>query len=114
MTSTLSRTNSAMISGERSKRVSAQRYSIATLRRSIQPSSRSRCVNAAVHRLWTEDVLAPRKPIVGCFPACCPLVHFADLMAEQISSATVLNRRAASLSPFRATTASRLPLPNVT
>src|SRR4029453_6455784 len=38
ITSTLSRINSAMISGERSKRDSAQRYSIATLRPSIQPS----------------------------------------------------------------------------
>src|SRR5215475_1638640 len=49
ITSTLSRTNSAMISGDRSKRVSAQRYSIATLRPSIQPSSRKRRSKAAVH-----------------------------------------------------------------
>ena len=47
MTSTLSRTNSAAISAKRSLRPSAQRYSIATVRPSIQPSSRSRCTKAA-------------------------------------------------------------------
>ena len=51
MTSTLSRTNSAAISAKRSLRPSAQRYSIATVRPSIQPSSRSRCTKAAVHWL---------------------------------------------------------------
>ena len=49
MTSTLSRTNSAAISAKRSKRPSAQRYSIATVRPSIQPSSRKRCTKAATH-----------------------------------------------------------------
>ena len=49
MTSTLSRTNSAAISAMRSLRPSAQRYSIATVRPSIQPSSRSRCTKASVH-----------------------------------------------------------------
>jgi len=42
MTSTLSRTNSLAISAQRSARPSAQRYWIATVRPSIQPSSRSR------------------------------------------------------------------------
>ena len=51
MTSTLSRTNSAAISAKRSLRPSAQRYSIATVRPSIQPSSRSRCTKAATHWL---------------------------------------------------------------
>src|SRR5262249_37711419 len=47
ITSTLSRTNSLAISAERSLRPSAQRYSIAMLRASIQPSSRNRCTKAA-------------------------------------------------------------------
>ena len=51
MTSTLSRTNSAAISAKRSLRPSAQRYSIAMVRPSIQPSSRSRCTKAAIHWL---------------------------------------------------------------
>src|SRR5262245_34442213 len=42
-----SRENSAAISATRSGRASAHRTSIATLRPSIQPSSRSRCTNAA-------------------------------------------------------------------
>src|SRR5712671_5023772 len=48
MTSTLSLANSAAISAPRSLRPSAQRYSIVTLRPSIQPSSRNRCTKAAV------------------------------------------------------------------
>jgi hypothetical protein len=55
MTSTLSRTNSAAISPARSARPSNQRYSIAILRPSIQPSSRSRCTKAAVHWLAAEE-----------------------------------------------------------
>src|SRR5262245_20575787 len=42
MTSTFSRTNSAAISAARELRPSAQRYSIATVRPSIQPRSRNR------------------------------------------------------------------------
>ena len=56
MTSTLSRTNSAAISAKRSERPSAQRTSIATVRPSIQPSSRSRCTKAATHGLAAEGV----------------------------------------------------------
>jgi hypothetical protein len=48
MTSTLSRTNSATMSAKRSVRPAAQRYSITTVRPSIQPSSRSRCTKASV------------------------------------------------------------------
>src|SRR5215472_7457477 len=47
MTSTLSRTNSVAISAYRSMRFSAQRCSIATVRPSIQPSSRSLSKSAA-------------------------------------------------------------------
>ena len=71
MTSTLSRTNSAANSANRSLRPSAQRYSIATVRPSIQPSSRSRCTKAAVHWLQFEGVLAPRNPMVSSLPGCC-------------------------------------------
>jgi hypothetical protein len=70
MTSTWSRTNSAANSANRSLRPSAQRYSIATLRPSIQPSSRSRCTKAAVHCVQFTCVLAPRNPIVGNLPGC--------------------------------------------
>jgi len=70
MTSTLRRTNSAAISSKRSVRPSAQRYSIATVRPSIQPSSRSRCTNAANHWPCDEGVPATRNPMVG-FAGCC-------------------------------------------
>lgn len=72
MTSTLRRTNSAAISASRSGRPSDQRYSISTVRPSIQLSSRSRATNAAVHGPKTE-AFAPRYPIVGSFPACWAL-----------------------------------------
>ena len=49
ITSTLSWTNSAAISASRSGRARDQRYSIATVRPSIQPSSRSRSKKASVH-----------------------------------------------------------------
>jgi len=65
-----SRTNSAAISAYRSLRPSAQRYSMATVRPSIQPSSRSRCTKAAVHWLQFAEVAAPSKPMVGSL-ACC-------------------------------------------
>jgi hypothetical protein len=71
MTSTLSRTNSAAISAKRSLRPSAQRYSIATVRPSIQPSSCSRCTKAATHWLLAEGVAAPKNPMIGSFAGCC-------------------------------------------
>jgi hypothetical protein len=71
MTSTFSRTNSAAISAARSVRPSAQRYSIATLRPSIQPSSRSRCTKAAIHWLVADAVLEFKNPMVGSFEGCC-------------------------------------------
>src|SRR4029077_2208377 len=71
MTSTLSRTNSAAISEKRSLRPSAQRYSIATVRPSVQPSSRSLCTKTADQRVQAEGVLAPRNPMVGSLPGCC-------------------------------------------
>jgi hypothetical protein len=70
MTSTLSLTNSAATSAMRSRRPSDQRYSIATVRSSIQPSSRSRATKTAVHERQT-DASPPSSPIVGNLPACC-------------------------------------------
>src|SRR5262245_52466295 len=61
MTLTLRRTNSAAISAARWLLPSAQRYSITTVRPSIQPSSRSRCVKAATHSLAAESVVWPKK-----------------------------------------------------
>jgi hypothetical protein len=71
ITSTLSRTNSSAISTKRSLRPSAQRYSIAILRRSVQPISRSRVTNAAVQWLCAAAVPEPSSPMVGTFPVCC-------------------------------------------
>jgi len=89
ITSTLSRTSSAASSAARSLRPSAQRYSIATVRPSIQPSSRSRCTKAAVHWLWTEGVVAPKKPTIGNF-ACCALAASGHAAAPPTS---VMNSR---------------------
>src|SRR5215510_3817744 len=68
--STLRRTNSAAIAAARVLRPSAQRTSIATVGPSIQPSSRSRRTNAANSSPCDEGVPAPRKPMIGGFPAC--------------------------------------------
>src|SRR5207245_3531500 len=62
MTSTLSWTNSAAISAARSVRPSAQRYSIAIVRPSIQPSSRNRCTKAATHWPWDERRARDKEP----------------------------------------------------
>jgi hypothetical protein len=59
MTSALARTNSAAISAMRSLRPSAQRYSIAMVCPSVQPSSRRRCTKAAAHCPAAAGVLAP-------------------------------------------------------
>src|SRR3974390_1374560 len=71
ITSTLSFTNSAAIFAKRSVRASAQRYSITTVRPSIQPSSRNRRTKTAVHGAMAEAVVGPRKPMVGSLPASC-------------------------------------------
>ena len=97
MTSTLSRTNSAAISAKRSLRPSAQRYSIATVRPSIQPSSRSRCTKAATHWLLAEGVPAPKNPMVGSFPGCCARAASGHAAAAPPSS--VMNSRRLMLLP---------------
>jgi hypothetical protein len=70
MTSTLSLTNSAEISAKRSPRPSAQRYSMLTVRPSIQPSSRIRCTKAEVHVLHPASDPAPKYPMVGSLFVC--------------------------------------------
>jgi hypothetical protein len=87
----LSRTNSAAISAARSARASAQRYSIATVRPSIQPSSRNRCTKAATHWLSAEGVFAPNSPMVGGFVASCARAPSGQLTAAPPSS--VINSR---------------------
>jgi hypothetical protein len=62
MMSTLSRANSATIS--------AQRYSIAIVRPSIQPRSWSRRANAAARSLSAKGVLSPKNPTIGRFAGC--------------------------------------------
>jgi hypothetical protein len=69
ITSTLRRMNSAAISAMRSGCPSFQRYSIATVRPSIQPSSRSRWTKAAVQGLQVV-AFAPRNPIIGSLVCC--------------------------------------------
>jgi len=80
MTSTLRRTNSAAISAARSVRPSAQRYSIATVRPSIQPSSRSRWTKAATH--WP----ATRNPMDGSFAVCCALAASGHAAAPPMNA----------------------------
>src|SRR5262245_5882380 len=87
MTLTLRWTNSVAISAIRSWRPSFQRYSIAMVRPSIQPSSRSRCTKAAVHELQL-DASAPRNPMVGSFPACCARAAIGQAATAPPSSAT--------------------------
>src|SRR5262245_5525011 len=65
MTSTLSRMNSTAISENRSLRPSAQRYSIATVRPSVQPSSPSLRTKAADQRFQAEGVRCTQKPDGG-------------------------------------------------
>src|SRR5262249_50179987 len=67
MISTLRRTNSAAISRKRSVRPSAQQYWIATVRPSIQSSSRSRCTKAC----WseTENTDLDQRRAESIFPA---------------------------------------------
>ena len=91
ITSTLSRTNSVAISAKRSVRPSAQRYSIAKLRPSTQPSSRRRCRKAMTHWLWAAGVVGPKKPMVGSFPACCARAVSGHVAAAPPSS--VMNSR---------------------
>ena len=92
MTSTLSWTNSAAISAKRSLRPSAQRYSITTVRPSIQPSSPNRRTKELVQRVQLKEVLAPRKPMVGSDFSCCARATSGNAAAAPPSSDMNLRR----------------------
>src|SRR3989454_4478247 len=91
ITSTLSRTNSAAISAKRSLRPSAQRYSIATLRPSLQRSSRSRCTKAAVHWLCAAAVPEPMNPMVGSFAGCASAASGARMRLTARTTASPIS-----------------------
>src|SRR6516165_1932264 len=90
----LSRTNSAAISALRSGRPSDQRYSIAMVRPSTQPSSRSRPTKAAVQGLKT-DALAPMKQIVGSLSGACEYVASGQTAADPAITLMKSRRRIA-------------------
>ena len=93
MTSTFSRTNSAAMSAKRSLRPSAQRYSIATVRPSTQPSSRSRCTNASVHLRMADSESWPRNPMVGILPTRCASAVNGQITAAPPMAAINSRRR---------------------
>ena len=95
MTSTLSRTNSAAISENRSLRPSPQRYSIATLRPSVQPSSASRRTKAAVHWRSISGEEGARSPMIGSLARCCP--RAASGHANAVPPSEAMNFRLAML-----------------
>src|SRR5262249_61880864 len=76
----------------------AQRYSITTVRPSIQPSSRSRCTKAAVHGLQAEGTAVPRYPTVGSFGCCA---RAASGHAAAAPPRSVMNSRLFTRSPRR-------------
>src|SRR5262249_47298685 len=79
---------------------SFQRYSMAMVRPSTQPSSPSRCTKAAVHGRQPA-ASDPLNPIVGSLPDCCPCAASGHAAAPP---STVRNRR-------RRTSNIRQPLP---
>src|SRR5262249_7461675 len=87
ITSTLSLTNSAAISANRSVRPSAQRYSIDTARLSIQPISFRRRTKAAVQVLQADCEVVPKKPIIGNFRDCCACAASGHAAAAPSSAA---------------------------
>jgi len=98
ITSTLSRTNSSAISAKRSVRPSPQRYSIATLWPSVQPSARSRCTKAAVKWLISAAVPEAISPMVGSLLACCARTAHGHATAPPSS---VMKSRRFTRSPRR-------------
>src|SRR5262245_37747466 len=64
---------------------------MATVRPSIQPSSRRRRSKAATQSLQPENVLAPKKPIIGSLPDCCARAASGHAAAAPPSS--VMNSR---------------------
>ncbi len=86
MTLTFSSTNSAAIAAKRS--LSAQRYSIATVRPLIQPSSPSRCSKAATSLLHTEGVPEAKNPTLGILAGCCAVATSGRTAAATPSRVT--------------------------
>ena len=91
MTSTLSRTNSAAISASARLRPSAQRYSIATVRPSTQPSSRSRCTKGGRPIRAEVGRRAAQEPDGRQLPGCCARAASGHATAAPPSS--VMNSR---------------------
>ncbi|MGY3123914.1 hypothetical protein ACVWXQ_007851 [Bradyrhizobium sp. S3.14.4] len=85
MTFTLSRTNSVAISLERSVCPSAERYSIATVRPAIQPSSRNRSSKS-----WADQA-GPKNPMMGSFLVCSARAGLGPITAATPTS--VMNSR---------------------
>src|SRR6516164_1277936 len=96
MTSTLIRTNSAANSAKRASRPSAQRYSMATVRFSIQPSSCSRCTKASIEAIANDALFAPRNPIVGNFAACCARAASGHATPKAATPSMKVRRRIAA------------------
>src|SRR5262249_1881760 len=89
--STLRRANSAAISAARSLRPSIQRYSITTVRPSIQETSRSRSTKAAIRLASAAGVPWPMYPMTGSLPGCCARATSGHPAAAPPSS--VMNER---------------------
>jgi hypothetical protein len=70
---------------------------MATVRPSVQPSSRMRCTKAAVHWLQLEGVLGPSKPMVGSLTGCARAAR-GHASAELLRSA-MNSRRLMGLTP---------------
>jgi hypothetical protein len=75
------------VSVEQPMASSAQRYSIATARFSVQPSSR--CTNAAVH---SKRVVRSKKLMIGTLPSCCARAANGHAAAAPPSSDMNLRR----------------------
>jgi hypothetical protein len=80
MASTLSRTNSAANSANRS-RPSAQRYSMATVLPTIHRSSPNRRAKATTFSPAVEGVAEPKNPIVGSLAGCSARVAIGHVAA---------------------------------
>ena len=91
MTSIFCRTNSATISAARSLRPSAHRTLTATVRPSIQPSSRNRCTKAATRWFSIEAVVGLKNPMAGSLHVCRACAASGQTAAALPSS--VMNSR---------------------
>jgi hypothetical protein len=74
---------------------------MATVRFSIQPSSRSRCTKAALHGLVVEGVAAPKNPMVGTF-ACCARAPSGQTVAPPSAASNSRRPMVTVMRPSRA------------